>query len=329
MFAVGLHLLIKRYYRDRVLILMYHGLVDEDKSSEWTQLPASLFEKQMKYIKENLNPIPLDNAVEYLSKGGNVPANPVVITFDDGYESDFALGLEILKKYDIPAVVFITTSFIDDDGNSENRLWFDTVTEIAAGFPSGKSDLTEWDLGVYFIESDKDRMSAASLICEKMKSLGSTTRSEVLTGIRARFGTGSRPNPSHRGARWSQVKSAFPVIRYGAHTKNHEILVNLSPQEAHDEIAGSKKIIEEKTGRPVEYFAYPNGRREDFGVEAVRIVSESGFRAALTTMEGFNHRGDDLFELKRLGIGCDTGMLWFKMAVTGTIDLFKRMRIKS
>jgi peptidoglycan/xylan/chitin deacetylase (PgdA/CDA1 family) len=172
-------------------------------------------------------------------------------------------------------------------------------------------------------------MSLASGICDKMKSLPPAERNRILSGLLERFGKSERPDSSHTGASWSQIRSSFPVMQAGAHTRNHEILANLGPDEARDEITGSKRIIEEKTGRPVRYFAYPNGRREDFRTETERIVSESGFGAAMTTIEGFNCKGDDLYELKRQGVGSDTGMLWFRMAVTGTIDLLKRMETES
>lgn len=100
----------------------------------------------------------------------------------------------------------------------------------------------------------------------------------------------------------------------------HEILSHLPTNQAREEIILSKQIIEQETGGPVLFFAYPNGRREDFTGETKRLVAEAGLQAALTTIEGLNRRGDDLFELKRIGIGSDASMVWFRLAAAGFFD---------
>ena len=56
-------------------------------------------------------------------------------------------------------------------------------------------------------------------------------------------------------------------------------------------------MIEEKLGQPCDYFCYPNGSLRE---EILPLVQEAGYRAALTTREGLNHPGDDLYKLKRM-----------------------------
>jgi hypothetical protein len=49
---------------------------------------------------------------------------------------------------------------------------------------------------------------------------------------------------------------------------------------------------------PVEHFAYPNGREEDFGQSNTELPRADGCRAALTTIWGANHRSTDRMELR-------------------------------
>jgi len=324
-YIFGLHLIIKRFQRRRVLILMYHGLVDSQTSLEWTQLPLKSFERQMKYISKNLKPIILADAVEYISGAKDVAPNPVVVTFDDGYESNFGHGYKILAKYNIPATVFVASSFINDNNIASEPLWFDLVSEIIAGLPSGNLNLANLGLGDYNIHSYADRARAASEICDKLKRLGPTEKGRILSLLKSRFGSYRKRHDSHLGANWARIIEAFPRITIGAHTVNHEILSTLPADTARREIAESKKIIETTIGSPVVYFAYPNGGREDFTYENARMAGEAGFKAALTAIEAFNDKGDDLFTLRRIGVGSDSDMIWFKMAVTGTIDFLKKM----
>ncbi len=322
-FIFGIHLLVKKLCSRRALILMYHGLTESGSRDEWTQLPAPVFEKQLRYISRTLNPVSMDDAVEYLAGRKELPPNPVVVTFDDGYESNYSTGLEILKKYNVPAIVFLTSSFIGTEEGGGKLLWFDLVYDIIAAWKADTLDLCEHGLGRHDLRGHGSKARAAEAIAESLKKWDRDKRADLITELMKRQVPESRS--CHRGATWERVRNSHPLLTSGAHTINHEILSNLNRDSARREIAGSKHEIEKKTGMPTRFFAYPNGGAGDYTAETVRIVSECGFHAAVTTVEGFNQRGDDLLELRRIGVGSDTGMLWFKMAVTGTIDLLKRI----
>jgi len=82
----------------------------------------------------------------------------------------------------------------------------------------------------------------------------------------------------------------------GAHTRTHPRLTRIPLATAREEIAGSRKAIEDRFGVPVEHFCYPFG---DWN-EAVRdLVIEAGYKSACTTISGVNPVDTSLFELKR------------------------------
>lgn len=93
-----------------IRILMYHRVANH---SNYDQLVVSLehFEQQMAYLQKKCRVISLEQAIKEL-KEGNVQSG-VVVSFDDGYLDNLQNALPILKKYNIPATIFVTTGFCD------------------------------------------------------------------------------------------------------------------------------------------------------------------------------------------------------------------------
>ncbi|MEK7831112.1 MAG: polysaccharide deacetylase family protein [Acidobacteriota bacterium] len=85
---------------------------------------------------------------------------------------------------------------------------------------------------------------------------------------------------SQRMMNWQQVRELSEQgIEIGAHTRTHPDLRRLSATELEDEIAGSCSEISDRTGQPVESFAYPFGYLNRSAEEVVRRT----VRSACTT----------------------------------------------
>jgi peptidoglycan/xylan/chitin deacetylase (PgdA/CDA1 family) len=126
---------------------------------------------------------------------------------------------------------------------------------------------------------------------------------------------------------WDQVKE---MEKYnfvaGAHTRHHVYLPTLSLVRAQDEIAGSKKVIEDHLGHSIDYFAYPSG---GFSEDVKRLVKEAGYKAAVTTNRGKDKFNMDLYELKRIHMNNTDNkysglILWFKLS--GYYNLFRQAK---
>jgi peptidoglycan/xylan/chitin deacetylase (PgdA/CDA1 family) len=75
-------------------------------------------------------------------------------------------------------------------------------------------------------------------------------------------------------------------IEIASHSVNHLDLRSLNDRRLEFEIAGSKKIIEDKLGQPVRYFSYPFGR---FNTRVIEAVRNAGYQKAFALSYG---RGD-------------------------------------
>lgn len=83
----------------------------------------------------------------------------------------------------------------------------------------------------------------------------------------------------------------------GSHTRTHPYLTRLPAVKAREEIAASKKKLEDLFGRQIEHFCYPYG---DWNPTVRDLVIEAGYHTACTTKFGVNDAGTSPFALKRI-----------------------------
>jgi peptidoglycan/xylan/chitin deacetylase (PgdA/CDA1 family) len=83
-----------------------------------------------------------------------------------------------------------------------------------------------------------------------------------------------------------------------AHTIHHLDLTELGPEELKEEVAGSRKILQEEFNVPVNNFCYPAGK---FDETVIKAVEEAGYTGATTEISGFAEKGKP-YELARLEI---------------------------
>ena len=107
----GLYSTLNLKLRPGLRVLMYHRITKMPKYDQLSVDPE-LFEIQMSFLKDNFDVISIVEAIDRLKEGTYV-GNEVVITFDDGYIDNYLAALPVLKKYNLPASIFITTEFTD------------------------------------------------------------------------------------------------------------------------------------------------------------------------------------------------------------------------
>lgn len=93
-------------YTVEVPILRYHHLTEEEEASGAT-VTAAAFAEQMQALDDaGYTPIDIWQMRDYVEHGGTLPEKPILITFDDGYESNYSLAYPILKEHNFKATIF-------------------------------------------------------------------------------------------------------------------------------------------------------------------------------------------------------------------------------
>ncbi len=91
-----------------------------------------------------------------------------------------------------------------------------------------------------------------------------------------------------------------PGITIGAHSVKHPLLTQCSDEDLRAELGGSKRTLEEITGKEVDLFAYPTG---DYDERVALAVRAAGYRAgfALDALGA----GVEGYEIPRIGLYSD------------------------
>jgi peptidoglycan/xylan/chitin deacetylase (PgdA/CDA1 family) len=75
------------------------------------QIEPKLFEKHIKYLEKQYNITNLEHLRKHYQDGSPLPRNPLFITFDDGWRSNYKL-LSFIKKKQVPVTIFLTLGLL-------------------------------------------------------------------------------------------------------------------------------------------------------------------------------------------------------------------------
>jgi peptidoglycan/xylan/chitin deacetylase (PgdA/CDA1 family) len=123
------------------------------------------------------------------------------------------------------------------------------------------------------------------------------------------------PGPRFKHLNWQQIKAMSDNgICFGSHGINHLFLTKHSDETIRYELETSKKIIEDKLGKPVLFFSYPYN---NYNKRLIELVSETGYKLAFSLKPEI--LSADYFtcpyELPRFAIYCIDGMKAFKAKI--------------
>lgn len=149
-----------------VVCFVYHRFGDSRYPS--TNVSVRDFEIHVKYLVENdFQVLTLSEAIAYL-QSEQPSKKTAVISIDDGYRSFFTNALPLLKKYNLPATLFINTKTV---GGGDYMTWDELRDVVRYGVEIGNHTHSH-DYFLNFPESSryktyKDEIALSQSIIEK------------------------------------------------------------------------------------------------------------------------------------------------------------------
>ncbi|MBD3384816.1 polysaccharide deacetylase family protein, partial [candidate division KSB1 bacterium] len=150
--------------RKGIVILAYHRINDDDENFFNLSVPAKIFDLQLRYLARHYKIVSLDEALEQKKNESGKPV--AVITFDDGYRDNYLTAYPLLRKYKLPATLFLTVHPIQN----RSLLWYDTIKNIILNTREEKIDLLRFGLPVYPLKTEKDKKTTLGQLVSKIKT---------------------------------------------------------------------------------------------------------------------------------------------------------------
>lgn len=112
---------MEKKFMSKLFIIMYHYIRDL-KHSRYPNikgLDVNLFRQQINFLKKNFKIVSMEQVIDAFEKGGELPENAVLLTFDDGYLDHYTYVFPILEEervqgsFFIPGKTFSTHELLD------------------------------------------------------------------------------------------------------------------------------------------------------------------------------------------------------------------------
>lgn len=297
-----------------VSIVMYHYVRDLKNSRypEIKGLDYDLFKEQISFFKNNFHIIKMEELIDAV-KGGNLPDNAMLLTFDDGYIDHYSYVFPILDKFGFQGSFFPPCKIFDGKVLDVNKIHFilastniDTIVrrlfdEINKYRCAGRIEISNDDLWKrYAVKSRFDNEKVVFVKRILQTGLNEEIRNEISTKLFEEF----IKVPEEQFAKElyvtkEQLHSMRKAGMYiGLHGYDHYWLSGLTKDEVETDIDKALSVMSDLIDQDNWVMNYPYGSHNS-SVE--KIIKDKGCSIALTTDVGVaDISKNELLRLPRL-----------------------------
>lgn len=309
------------WIRRDLRVLAYHRVVSvaepERFGFDLDLVSASVegFRAQMQLLKRQFLPVRLTEAVAALEAGERLPADAVVVTFDDGYDDNYRFAFPILSELGVPATFFVSTGHVD----SGQPYAYDWLVHMILCTQAAELAAPELGLACAIPADRTARRRLAQQVLDRLKSLSDADQAALIARLEAAWDlprTAGHPDCSPM--RWTQLREMHAAgFEIGSHGVHHRMLAKLPQQELEAELRESKAVLERELEAPISLVSYPVGGKGAFDQRVVQAARAAGYHAACSYICGTNPAPTaDRYALYRLPVERQMDIGWFAAMLT-------------
>jgi peptidoglycan/xylan/chitin deacetylase (PgdA/CDA1 family) len=305
------------------LILMYHRILnpqDVHGSIEpGMYVTPDTFDMHLQFLTKHFTVVPLEQVIgheKYIANNKPLCA----LTFDDGWLDFKTNAFTLLKKYSVPATVFLPTDYI----GTNKIFWTDEIAMILNNLlvkPFDKGTKIERSTVIAQILTLQGDF--ATKIDNAIRIIKTLDPNQIAYTMRVlvKIANVAPCNSPRSFLNWDEVADlkGSGLVSFGSHTVHHHLLTSLQPPDVDIELVESQKTILEKrvANRAFMSFCYPNG---NVTPQIAGQTKKAGYHLAVSTKTGWCAQYIDRYVLNRVGIHQDIssteGLLAFRILST-------------
>jgi len=290
-------------FTDSLLVLNYHRVLDpRDCRYDRAVISASpdQFHEQISYFKSRFRVIGLPELVGQVESGKPAVGFRTMITFDDGYVDNYRNAFPVLRAAGLPAVFFLTTSYI----GTSIVPWWDQIADLLRRSRNRRISLDYPEKQTFSLEEacldDNIR-----LVLNLYKSPACQDSERFLAMLERECGV-SRSDAADPPLflNWDQAREMLAGgMSIGSHTPSPQILSKLSEEGQVEELSKSKELLERNLQIRLTALAIPVGALHAFNDGTERALRQTRYQVAFSFYGGVN-RGNALrrFDIRRTGV---------------------------
>ncbi|XXF79959.1 polysaccharide deacetylase family protein [Myxococcaceae bacterium GXIMD 01537] len=291
------------------VILFYHK-VQQEPAGVWGErvLDAEEFERHVAFLAREYEPLHLPALMDALRRREPLPPRAVVLTFDDGYRNNLRVAAPILRRYRVPATLFVATGLVGTGA----WMWAYELEHVFSRYPLSRiQECARHPVVAHFCSLGLDKRVTMLACVEYLKLMPASEQQAVLARLRETLPVAQ--DEENRFLSWDEVRELRDTYGFeiGAHTASHAILTRQSPEEVERELRECRDTLERELGARPTLFAYPNG---DTNAEVSALVGRY-FEAGFTTCPSACLPSLSPLELPRFAAPARVSELAFRLAL--------------
>ncbi len=173
-------------YRNEVVVLMYHEFLTNPIPGD-DITPTNLATQLSLFQQDGYHAITLQQFTRFIDGQGTVPPNAILLTFDNGYQSQYTVAFPLLEKYHDPAVLFLIASWLTPGYAPAGVQPPLTPAEVQQMVASGLVSIGTQGWDIHTAVAVAPGLTEAADIGQEYDAATGTT--ESLTSYEARVGT--------------------------------------------------------------------------------------------------------------------------------------------
>jgi peptidoglycan/xylan/chitin deacetylase (PgdA/CDA1 family) len=305
-----------------ITVLAYHRVNDATAGADFDEgtvdVTPEAFDRHVAYAKRWFDVIGVGDLLAY-TRGGALPRNPLLITFDDGYKDNWRAAVPILRKHGATATFFIATTYVSD----RRLFWWDRLNYMVKRSPRAAIEidyptrLTVPLGGAGGGSQEKYRRRAFETLRKVITSHFKIDLWRFLDAVAEGSGVVLSREDERRLAddmilTWDEVRAMRRAgMDIQSHTRDHYVLPTMTDEHLAAELGGSREILEGVLGEPVRAISYPVGHRIPAALR--KAVRHAGYELGFTNASGINHRWSfDPLDVRRLSLELGSPDGYFK-----------------